>query len=149
MIRNFTVFLLLLVTCGNAIGQAYTTAPSFPSPDQPITITLDLNEVSDGRAESLLKLTQKGELFLWSGVGIDDPFEYQPANQTNFNEAMPEPFEWTPLGNDVWTITIQDIYSFYGVPGNVDITKMGFLAKNAAGNAQTEDFVIEFSAGFT
>ncbi|MFA0963709.1 alpha-amylase family glycosyl hydrolase [Roseivirga sp. BDSF3-8] len=149
MIRNSTLlFFLMLVVCGNVLGQAFTTTPSFPSPDQPITITLDLNQAQDDRAEALLDLSQKGELFLWSGVGNEDPFEYTPEEQTDFGAALPEPFEFTPLGDDVWSITINDITSFYGVPNGTEITRMGFLAKNTAGNAQTEDFVIEFVQGF-
>ncbi len=141
-------FFLLLFFSLPAFAQV-TTDPAFPTIDGPVTLTIDLKQAEDGRAAPLLELSQKGEIFLWSGAGDDaDAFKFPPPEQTNFNSPMAEKFELTPLGDDVWQITLTP-KTFYNIPDGANITQLGVLLKNGDGSAQTEDFYIPiYESGF-
>lgn len=147
MKKLYSLLLLLLFSLPS-FAQV-TTDPAFPTIDEPVTLTFDLKQANDGRAAPLLELSQKGEIFLWSGAGDDtDAFEYGPPEQTNFNSPMPEKFELTPLGDDVWQITLTP-RTFYDIPEGAEITQLGLLLKNADGSAQTEDFFVNiYESGF-
>jgi len=143
----FVLTLGLMGLLGQAFGQAVTTSPVFPNFDASLTITVDIKEATDGRAQGLLNLDTKGEVFLWSGVGTAaNAFQFVPPEQAaqSFNEPMAEKFELTPLGNSVWQITITDLRSFYDVPAGTTPTRFGLVLKNGAGNAQTENFTFDF-----
>lgn len=132
---------LLLGSVVPALAQLVTTSPAFPTADAEVTITVDLRQAKDPRAAGLLGKTD--DVFLWSGAGeteTGDAFKYQPPNQTNFNVPY-EPGRMTPLGNDRWQIKLVP-RTYYRVPANVPIRRLGLVVKNGAGNAQTEDFFV-------
>jgi glycosidase len=132
---------LLILTGPWVVGQAVITSPAFPSGDQPVTLIFDLKQAKDSRAAGLLG--RSDDVYLWSGAGSTDAanaFEFQPAGQTNFNVPF-VPGRMTALGNDRWSITITP-RTYFGVPADRTIRKLGVLLKNGAGNAQTEDFIV-------
>lgn len=140
MKKLYPLFLLLCISL--PAWTQVTTDPEFPTLDEPVTITFDIKEAEDGRATALLDLTEKGDIFLWSGAGDEeDPFRYGPDGQTSWTSPLPEEFELTPLGNGVWEITLTPS-TFYNIPEGANITRLGVLLKNADGTAQTEDFFI-------
>ncbi len=142
----FFIVLLLLVTL--KIQAQVTTDPLFPTTDEPVKITIDVKQATDGRAQGLLGLTSG--VFLWSGAGssTNNAFEFQPSGQTNFNQ----PFEsgtMTFEGDDVWSITITP-RSYFNIPAGTDAVVLGVLLKNGAGTAQTEDFFVPiYDGGFS
>ncbi|WP_276496381.1 alpha-amylase family glycosyl hydrolase [Pontibacter litorisediminis] len=136
-------FLLLffLLLAGQAQAQVVTTDPAFPTADKPVTITFDLTKSKDSRSKGLLGKTN--DVYLWSGAGTTadgGAFEYQPAGQTNWSAPF-EPGKMTPLGNDKWQITLEP-RTYFGVPADKSIYKLGLLLKNGSGSAQTEDIVL-------
>ncbi|WP_017731724.1 alpha-amylase family glycosyl hydrolase [Nafulsella turpanensis] len=143
----FLIFLFFLPSF--TLAQVVTTDPEFPSADQAVTLTFDLKQATDPRAAALLELSQKGEIFLWSGAGDEnDAFRYTPAEQTTWSAPLPEPFELTPLGNDIWQITLTPS-DFYPIPEGAEVTQLGLVLKNATGSAQTENFYVDlYPSGF-
>lgn len=117
-----------------------TIDPFFFTTEDEITITFDATLAKDSRASGLIGLTDG--VFLWSGVGDEqDAFRYDPENQTDFNQPF-EPGRMTFLGDDKWTITLVP-NTFYSVPDNASITKMGLVFKNGDGSSQTEDIILD------
>lgn len=123
-----------------------TTKEVFPSGDREITLIFDLKLAKDGRAKALLGLNSG--VYLWSGAGTSangNAFEYQPTGQTNFGAAF-NPGQMTPLGNDVWSIKLTP-RTYFNVPSDKPIAKLGLLLKNTNGSAQTEDFILDLYSG--
>lgn len=140
MRKYLLINLILLGFFG--IAQKVTTVPEFPTGDEEITFVFDVKQMTDPRAAGLLGLTSG--VYLWSGAGTSessDPFEYEPAGQTNFNAAF-EPGTMTSLGDDKWEIKLTP-RTYYNVPADKEIVKLGLLLKNTSGSAQTEDIILE------
>ena len=133
--------LLWLLALAPALAQLATTQPTFPTADREVTLIIDLKQAKDDRAKALLGKTN--DVFLWSGAGrteTGNAFEFTPTGQTNFNAPFP-PGAMTSLGNDRWQIKFIP-RTYYNVPANVPIRRLGLVVKNGAGNAQTEDFFV-------
>ncbi|MEO9484287.1 MAG: alpha-amylase family glycosyl hydrolase [Ekhidna sp.] len=140
MKKPFAALLLLLGFFVEA--QKVTTIPEFPTGDEEITLVFDVAQMTDTRAANLLGLTNG--VYLWSGAGTTEnsaPFEFEPTGQDDFSLPF-EPGTMTSLGNDKWEIKLTP-RTYYSVPADKDIVKLGLLLKNANGSAQTEDIVIE------
>ncbi len=137
------ILIVLTITFGFiSHAQKVVTTPEFPTGDEEITLVFDVTQMQDSRATSLLGLTSG--VYLWSGAGTTengDAFEFEPTGQDDFNAAF-EPGEMTSIGNDKWEITLTP-RTYYAVPEDRDIVKLGLLLKNTTGSAQTEDIVIE------
>ncbi|MBD1395685.1 T9SS type A sorting domain-containing protein [Pontibacter sp. JH31] len=135
-------FLLIVLPLHfQALGQAVQTVPAFPTGEQEVTLIFDVKQAKDGRASGLLGKTD--DVYLWAGAGVvgnPNAFQYQPAGQTNFSQPF-NPGKMTPLGNDRWQIKLVP-RTYFGVPANETIDKMGLLLKNGSGTAQTEDFIV-------
>ncbi|WP_241739213.1 alpha-amylase family glycosyl hydrolase [Pontibacter beigongshangensis] len=138
--------LMLLIVCPmlaphQLLGQAVATVPAFPTADQEVTIIFDVKQAKDSRAAGLLGKTN--DVYLWSGAGTTEAgtaFEYTPADQATWT-APYEPGRMTYLGNDRWEIKLVP-RTYFGVPADKPIVKLGLLLKNGNGSAQTEDFII-------
>ena len=130
-----------------SLAQVVTTEPEFPTVYEPVTLTFDLKEATGAKVAGLLNLSEKGELYLWSGAGNkNEAFQFTPPGQTNWNDELPEELQLTPLGNDVWQITLTP-QNFYNIPGGANITRLGLVVRNADGTAQTEDLFVEIYPG--
>ncbi|PRY10008.1 putative secreted protein (Por secretion system target) [Pontibacter ummariensis] len=140
--KVFSVFLLLLVAVQvSVLGQVVTTSPAFPTADEPVTLTFDLTQASDTRAEGLLGKTD--DVYIWAGAGttVDgDAFEFQPPGQTNWQQPF-EPGKLTYLGDDRWEITLVP-REYFDVPADQPIRRLGLVVKNGSGTAQTEDLFV-------
>lgn len=136
-----TLFCLFLLNVSLAIAQAVTTIPAFPTADAEVTIIIDVNEAKDGRAQGLKGKTD--DVYLWSGAGTTETgnaFEFQPTGQTDFSKPF-EPGKMTSLGNNRWQIKLVP-RTYFKVPADKPIRRLGVLLKNGTGTAQTEDFLI-------
>ncbi|TXK46101.1 T9SS type A sorting domain-containing protein [Pontibacter qinzhouensis] len=137
----FSLVLLLLAGYHQLLAQAVTTVPAFPTADQEVTIIVDLKQATDTRAAGLLGKTS--DVYLWAGAGTTaegGAFEFTPAGQTTWTVPF-EPGRMTSLGNDRWEIKLVP-RTYFGVPADKPIVKLGLLLKNGNGSAQTEDFII-------
>ena len=135
---------LLLPTFGQ-ISSPVVTQPAFPTADAEVTIIFDLKLAKDGRAKALLGKTD--DVFLWSGAGRtedSDAFEFRPAGQTEFSKPF-APGKMTALGNDRWQIKLVP-RTYFGVPANTPIRRLGLLLKSGDGKAQTEDLFVRIYA---
>lgn len=144
LFKKLVVVYLLLIPLIN-LSQV-TTKETFPRGDQTITIIFDLKLAKDSRATRLLGKTN--DIYLWSGAGTTqdgNAFEYQPAGQTNFNVPF-APGSMTYLGDDKWSIRLNP-RSYFNVPSNKPLVKLGLLLKNGSGDAQTEDFILDLYSG--
>ena len=148
----YTLFLVLLFDF-SVMAQVVTVTPRFPTVTDEITLTFDVNQANDGRAQGLLGL-QNGDVFLWSGAGENSgggatgAFEFAPEGQTDFNAPF-EPGTMTMVDEDIWEITLT-INEYFNIPVEEQsrIGFLGLLLKNADGSAQTEDlFIPVFQAG--
>ncbi|MEO1049025.1 MAG: alpha-amylase family glycosyl hydrolase [Bacteroidota bacterium] len=139
--------LLLVITtliCQVSMAQVVTVSPTLPTVDDEITLTFDVTQSTDDRAQGLLGLTD--DVFLWSGAGDEsEAFIYGPDGQNNFGVAF-EPGRMTSIGNDRWQITLTP-RSYYGIPDGTRVTRLGLLLKNEDGTAQTEDVFIDIDPG--
>ncbi|MEZ0486423.1 alpha-amylase family glycosyl hydrolase [Fibrella aquatica] len=137
--KRLLLFTLCFASLSSAYAQLVTTLPTFPTADQDVTIIIDLKQAKDGRAAGLRGKTN--DIYFWSGAGrteTGNAFEFGPTGQTNFN-APYTPGTMTSLGNDRWQIKLMP-RTYYNVPANVPIRRLGMVIKNGAGTAQTEDF---------
>ncbi len=134
-------FLFFISTISVALAQVITTQPAFPTADQPVTLTFDLTQAKDSRAKALLGKTS--DVYLWSGAGSTETgpaFEFQPSGQTDFSKPF-TPGTLKSLGNDKWQITLTP-RTYYGVPANTPIRRLGIVLKSGDGKAQTEDLFV-------
>ncbi|AQG79871.1 alpha-amylase family glycosyl hydrolase [Spirosoma montaniterrae] len=141
MTRRYILLYCLLGFMSELLAQAVTTLPAFPTADAEITLVFDVKQAKDTRAQGLLGKTS--DVFLWSGAGstaTGDAFQFQPAGQTNFSAPF-EPGRMTSLGNDRWQIKLVP-RTYFGVPANTPIRRLGVLLKSGDGRAQTEDFFV-------
>ncbi len=138
------IFLFLLFSWGL---QAQVSSPDyFPNGDQSLTLIFDLKLAKDPRANGLLGKTS--DVYLWSGAASKNDgngFEFQPIGQLNFN-AIFEPGKMIPLGNDQWSIKLIP-RTYYNVPVNTKIVKLGLLLKSGDGKFQTEDLFFNLYLG--
>lgn len=135
------ILLLTLLFSQSLFAQLVTTNRAFPSGDSEITIIVDLKLAKDSRAKGLLGKTS--DVYLWSGAGTSatgNAFEYGPSWQKTWNQPY-EQAKMTSLGNDKWSITLNP-RTYFGVPADKKIVKLGLLLKNGNGSAQTEDFFL-------
>ncbi|GAB3641101.1 alpha-amylase family glycosyl hydrolase [Spirosoma arcticum] len=144
-----TIFLyccLLLPALGQTDAPVVTTLPAFPIANAEVTLIVDLKLAKDDRAKALLGKTD--DVYLWSGAGrteTGEAFEFQPAGQTDFSKPF-APGKMTSLGNDRWQIRLVP-RTYFGVPANVPIRRLGLLLKSGDGKAQTEDLFVRIYAG--
>ena len=137
---------LLPSVFGQTGSPVVTTQPPFPTADAEVTLIFDLKQAKDGRAKGLLGKTD--DVYLWSGAGQTEggnAFEFQPAGQTDFAKPF-APGKMTPLGNDRWQIKLVP-RTYFGVPANTPIRRLGVLLKSGDGKAQTEDLFVRIYEG--
>jgi glycosidase len=138
------VQLLFVVMPLFSTAQVVTISPEFPTIDDEITLTFDVTQATDSRADGLLGLTS--DVFLWSGAGDEnEAFRFGPPGQDNFGEPY-EPGTMTSEGNDVWSITLTP-RDYYQIPQGTRITRLGVLLKNGDGSSQTEDLFVDIDPG--
>lgn len=140
--KSFLNALFYLLFGGAVFGQALIVKPEFPTADAEITLTFDLTQAKDSRKAGLMN--QASGLYLWAWGGSDPnnkTAEFSPPGQTGFSQPY-APGVLTRVSDNVWRIKLTPS-KYLTVPAGKTVQWMGFLVKNAAGTAQTEDFLID------
>lgn len=136
-------FITFLLTFSiSAKAQVVSTEPAKPTADKEVTLIFDLDQAADPRTKKLLGKTD--DVYLWGGAGTTEdgsPFEYRPADQKKFSKPYPKG-KMTYLGGNKWSITLIP-RTYFGVPENVPVKKLGLLLKSGNGRAQTEDIIVD------
>ncbi|MBI5858001.1 MAG: T9SS type A sorting domain-containing protein [Sphingobacteriales bacterium] len=126
--------LLLAAGCFISIqlhAQLLSWTPNFAKDNDNITITVDATRGNLG----LLNYTPVSDVYVH--VGVITSLSTSPTNWRYV------PFTWgtttpaaqaTSLGNNKWQYTINNIRSFFGVPGGETILKIAILFRNGSGS---------------
>ena len=126
-IRLFAFLIGLL--CGFGLNAQVTCVPVFPTPDDNVTITFDATQGDAG----LLNFT--GDIYAHTGVitnlstSASDWKYVRHAWATVFDDI-----KLTSIGNHQYTLAINSIKTYYGVPAGETILKMAFVFRNADGS---------------
>jgi 1,4-alpha-glucan branching enzyme len=124
----FTLFLLFL---NNFINGQVTCSPIFPGPDDNITITYNANEGSRGLA------TETGDIYAHTGVITDKSSSSSDWKYVKFPWTTNNPsVKLTSRGNGIYTLSINNIRQFYGVPMTDKILKLSFVFRNSNGSKE-------------
>lgn len=123
-----TVFAFLL---GLNLNAQVTCSPIFPSPEDNIVITFNANEGSRGLA------TETGDVYAHTGVITDKSTASSDWKYVKFGWTTNDPsVKLTPKGNGIYTLSISNIRSFYGVPSTDKILKLAFVFRNSNGSKE-------------
>lgn len=119
-------------------AQVITTDPSFPSLDEPVTITFD---AALSERNELAGYT--GRLYTHTGTIMEPGAEWSNVIGTwGVNTEQPE---LTNIGTNLWSLHIEDIRDFYSLdPDVTDIHQLAFVFRSADATRQTEDLFVDF-----
>jgi len=139
--RLFIVQLLLWLS-SYAVSQQVSTIPTFPTEDNPITILFD--------ATGTALENVSGAVYAHTGVIINEDdistgnWRYVIAPwPSNPNDNI-EKARLTSLGNNQWQLVIENIRSYYNIPGSVpQIFQLAMVFRNAGGTQQTGNIYID------
>ena len=126
-------YLLFFTAAGiSSHAQLLSVSPSFPQDTNNITITVDCSKGNQG----LFNYVNPGDVYVHTGVitslsTSSSDWKYVKFNQ-NFNQPNPA-LQATPLGNNKYAFSINNIRTFYGVPAGETIKKIAILFRNGAG----------------
>ncbi|HMP93812.1 MAG TPA: hypothetical protein PKD90_13110, partial [Phnomibacter sp.] len=127
------LLVLLLFTCLYNFGQAQllTWTPEFAADNGSVTITVDANFGNQGL------LGHTGNVYIHTGVitnlsATPSSWRYVAFNQ-DFTQENPA-LQATPAGANRWTFTINNIRTFYNVPGSETILKIALLFRSSNGS---------------
>ena len=125
------LILLAFILLAN-ISQAQVTAtPVFPGPDDNVTITFNAKEGSMGLA------TETGDIYAHTGVITDKSTSTSDWKFVKFPWTTNDPsVKLTPQGNGIYTLSISNVRTFYGVPATDKILKLAFVFRNANGSKE-------------
>lgn len=145
--------LMVLAACCALVAQAQivTTSPVIVQTDtKGIVITFNAGEGNKG----LAGLTASTPVYAHTGVimsssASQSDWKYAPVWGDNSAK-----YAMTYVGPDIWTLSIPDINSYYGVPASETVKELAFVFRNADGSREgkTADggdiFVKVYPAGF-
>ncbi|GAA4380211.1 alpha-amylase family glycosyl hydrolase [Hymenobacter koreensis] len=121
--------LLLLLISGAVQAQVVTTQPVFFRETDPVTIIFDASQGNGALAGFT------GPVYIWTGVVTNlsaTNTSWRHVKSPSFGTADPAA-EMTSLGNNRWSITFTP-RTFYPVPANETILRLGMIFKNANGS---------------
>src|ERR1700744_6183275 len=140
----------ITIFSGLVQAQLLTPSPAFPQDVSAVSITVDCSKGNQG----LFNYANTSDVYVHIGVITN-----LSANSSDWRYA---PFTWgtanpaaqaTSLGNNLYTFTINNIRSYFGVPAGETILAVAILFRNGTGsqaqrNAGGGDmFVIVYPAG--
>lgn len=134
MINRFTQFIALLFVAQCAVSQVVTLEPVFATPDVPLTIIFDATQ---GNA-ALAGYT--GDVYAHTGLITTEstgPGDWQYV-QGVWGTADPEVL-MTPMGSDIYELTIPSIYDFYGATPLDTILQIAIIFRNTDGTIVGRD----------
>jgi len=119
-------FFLNVVFFNTLSGQVVTSIPEFPTVTDSVIVIFNAQEGDGGLAGFT------GDVYAHTGVITDastSPSDWKHVIGTWGDNAV-QP-RLTPLGNDLWQLTVGDIRAFYGVPSHEKVLKLAFVFRSA------------------
>jgi glycosidase len=132
-LRHLTVLFILLLPYW-AQAQVVTTNPVFFTENDAVTITYDATQGNGALANFT------GNVYIWTGTVTNlssSNTNWRNVKSPNFGAADPAALMTRSATNpNIYTIRLQPtVRSFYPVPANETILRLGMLFKDAAGTA--------------
>ena len=149
--KNIICFVLIIVTAITGYGQLLSVSPSFPQDNSNITITVDCTKGNQG----LFNYVNPGDVYVHTGVITNLSSSSSDWKYVKFNQNFSQPnaaLQATPLGNNKFSFTINNIRAYYGVPAGETIKKIAILFRNGAGtsvqrNSDASDMYLTIYSG--
>ncbi|MFT5748841.1 MAG: 1,4-alpha-glucan branching enzyme [Ancylomarina sp.] len=124
-------FLLLIPSIG--IGQITISDPTFPTEDNPVTITFDASLGTAGLKD------YTGDIYAHTGVFTDKSNGEWIYVKAEWNDNI-EACKMTRVSANIYKLDITpSIRGFYGVPSNETIEKMAFVFRSHDGSKEGKD----------
>jgi len=127
MKKLILIFLLLFPVLLN--GQVVTTDPLFPTEGKSVTITFDASKGTAGLKD------YAGDVYAHTGVVTDQSNGGWVYVKSAWDVNIPD-CKMTPLGNNIYTLTIPNIRTYYGVPSGEKILKLAFVFRSSTGSPE-------------
>ncbi|MGE5497069.1 MAG: hypothetical protein ACM3Q2_03325, partial [Syntrophothermus sp.] len=128
------VLFFLLFCSGVIFSQVITVTPDFPSENDSIKITVNIQNAT---RKDLLSYT--GDLYTHTGVTTTAKWQNVIGSWGN-NATQPR---LTRTGTDLYELVIGRPHTFYNVSSTVKITELCFVFRSADGSKQTEDLFVK------
>ena len=127
------LLLSLILMISNLFAQVITTDPSFPVPENPVTVTFN--------AAGTALEGYTGDVYTHTGVTIEGVGQWKHViGSWGVNTTQPK---LTRIATDVYQLEITpSIKAFYSVAEGEKVTEMCFVFRNAEGNSQTADLFV-------
>ncbi|MEP6748532.1 MAG: alpha-amylase family glycosyl hydrolase [Bacteroidota bacterium] len=125
------VFIGLYAFTNVAHAQLLSVSPFFPKDSLSINIIVDCAKGNQG----LFNYAATGDVYVHTGVitsSSNSSSDWRYIKFSNFNVGDPS-VKATYIGNNKYSFAINNIRSFYGVPGGETIQKIAILFRNGAG----------------
>jgi glycosidase len=125
-----TLFLAVVCLSVTVHAQLLTWTPNFAKDNDNIVITMDATKGNQG----LNNYTPTSDVYVHVGVITNLSANAADWKYVKFTWATTPPAaQATSLGGNKWQFTINNIRSFFGVPGTETIQKIAILFRNGAG----------------
>ena len=132
MKKFFFLFVVCLFFSGNGDAQLLNWTPDFVRDNDNIVITVDATKGDQG----LLNYSNPNDVYVHTGVITN--LSTGPTNwrYSRFTWGSTDPLaKAISLGGNKWQYTINNIRTFFGVPGGETILKITMLFRNGAATA--------------
>ncbi len=126
-LRNVLLMTAIWAFSFTGFTQVITTTPVFPKVDDNVTLVFDAAEGNKG----LEGFT--GTVYAHTGVITNNSTSSSDWKYVKGTWGTTNAPEMTSLGGDKYSIDLNTVRSFYGVPGGETILKIGILFRNAGG----------------
>ena len=125
------LLLLAILFWANQSQAQITCTPVFPGPDDNVTITFNAKEGNMGLA------TETGDVYAHTGIITDKSTSISDWKFVKFPWTTNDPsVKMSPQGNGIYTLSIANIRTFYGVPATDKILKLAFVFRNSNGSKE-------------
>ena len=139
MIKYILSFALLFIV-SNLNSQQVTTDPEFPSTSGSIIVIFN-----SYAGDAPLK-NYSGDIYAHTGVMTDESVNIHDWKyvKTNWGLNTPET-KLTKINDSIYELSISpDIFTYYGITGNVKVVQLAFVFRSADGSQKTDpDLFIE------
>lgn len=130
--KKICLFLLSVLTLSSFALKAQVTSTPFPLQEssQDISITFNASEGNKG----LLNFPVTGKMYCYTWAVFTDGTTKEVSSwSTMFNN---DKLLMVAQGDNLWTLYIGDIRSFYGITSTKTVAKLGFLFRSADGKKE-------------
>lgn len=130
LLKRLLLALMIAVGTIPAFSQVVTTAPSIvQQSSDPIVITFHADRGNGG----LKGLGANVAVYAHTGVVLEGSDEWSYAPTWGTNTAK---YKMTYVSPNTYTLTIDGIANYYGVPAGKKVSRLAFVFRNASGSAE-------------